>query len=393
MRFLSQLIAKGHWLIAVALLVFFMGCSSTPSLNPLDWWSGNSAPKLAELPAVKGSATLRLLWQAKMGTAGGVVFSPAVVAGSIYAADRAGNIARYDQSSGHQNWLVNVGRVLSGGVGADSSTAVVGTADGEVIAVDSENGSLRWRVRVSSEVLAAPVIAGDIVLVRSADSRIFALDAKDGRRRWVYQRSASTLAVRSPAGLVVSRGNVYSGFSGGKLVAMSLSTGGVRWEATVSLPRGSNDLDRVTDVVGLPWVLDREICAVAFQGRVACFDITNGNPIWGRDMSSVSGLAADARYLFVSDDGGAIHALDRANGTSIWKQDKLLRRSLTAPLSLGNHIIVADIQGFIHLVSRDSGEFEERISTDGSAVTAAPILIDKGFLVQTRAGGLFVFTN
>lgn len=391
MRLSYSSLARGFRLFGMLMVAALGGCSSVPSLNPLDWWSGTSAAKLAELPAIKSTVNLRLLWQAKVGSAGESVFSPAAIANFVFAADRDGNIAKVESTSGRQTWRVNVGRVLSGGVGADGSVVVVGTADGEIIAIEAESGTLRWRARVSSEVLAAPIIAGDVVLVRSADSRIFALDAKDGRRRWVYQRSASTLGVRSPVGLVTARGNAYAGFSGGKLVAISLSNGGVRWEATVSLPRGTNELDRVTEIVGLPWLSEREICAVAFQGRIACFDISNGNPIWGREMSSVSGLNADAGYLFVSDDRGAIHALDRANGTSIWKQDKLSRRNLTAPLSLGRHIVVSDIQGVIHLLSRDTGEFESRTVTDGSTVIAAPIIVDKGFLVQTRAGGLFAF--
>ena len=56
-------------------------------------------------------------------------------------------------------------------------------------------------------------------------------------------------------------------------------------------------------------------------------------------MSSTSGLALDARYAFVSDDKGMVYALDRSSGNSVWRQDKLSLRNLSAPLALGQEIV------------------------------------------------------
>lgn len=379
-------------LIVVVMMVHVAGCSSLPSINPMNWWTSDSRPKMAELPVINNAVSLRVMWQSNLGLSRTTVFSPVLVGGSVYGAAADGSVTKVDAGNGRAAWRAVAAKDLTGGVGADGSLVVVGTADGEVIALEADNGAVRWRARVSSEVLAAPAVAGELVLVRSADSRIFALDAKDGRRRWVYQRSAPALAVRSTVGLVVSRGNAYAGFSGGKLVAIALSNGGVRWEATVAVPKGSNELDRVTDIVGLPLVFEREVCAVAFQGRIACFDLSSGNSLWAREMSSVSGLGGDSQYVFVSDDKGAIHALDRATGTSIWKQDKLYLRNLTTPLPLGRLIGVADIQGYVHLIDRENGTFKARIATDGSAISATPIPLDGGLLIQTRAGNLFALS-
>src|SRR5258708_21806687 len=151
----------------------------------------------------------------------------------------------------------------------------VGTCAGEVIPLDAGWGEARWRAGVSSEVLSAPLVTGDLVIVRSADGRLFALDAKDGKRRWLYQRSSPPLSVRSPVGMVADRGNLLTGFAGGKLVSIALANGSVRWETTVALPRGATELERVTDVVGLPIAAEREVCAAAYQGRIGCFQLAN----------------------------------------------------------------------------------------------------------------------
>ena len=354
---------------------------------------GSSGPKMAELPELPTNIQVRTLWKASVGEAGDAVFFPALAVGSVYAAAQDGTVARFDSASGRELWRTNAGHSLSGGVGSDGALVAVGTIDGEVIALDAGSGQTRWSARVSSEVLAAPVVTGDLVIVRSADSRLFALDAKDGKRRWLYQRSSPALSVRSPAGIVVDRGYLFAGFSGGKLVSLALANGGVRWEATVALPHGTTELERVTDVVGLPVIAEREVCAVAYQGRIGCFDAANGNPLWSREMSSSAGLALDARYAFVSDEKGAVQALDRAGGSSVWKQDRLFLRRLTAPLPLGQQIAVGDVEGSVHFLSRDTGAFIGRVSTDGSPIRAPLVRLENGFLVQTREGDLYALSS
>lgn len=371
-----------------------MVSNTIDSINPLNWFGSRSAaPGMAPLPALAQSIKVSVLWQANIGNSQQAVFGPAVADGSVYAAASDGTIARLDAASGKQLWRISAGERLTGGVGAGAGLVLVGSGKGEVLAFDS-SGTALWKARVSSEVLAAPQVAQDVVVVRSADGRIFGLDAKNGKREWYYQRSTPALTVRSPVGISISAGVVYAGFAGGKLVAIDLANGAVRWEATVSVPRGTTELERVTDVVGLPVIDGREVCAVAYQGRIGCFGLANGQALWGREMSSTSGLALDARYAYVSDDKGAVHALDRSSGTSLWRQDKLKLRNLSAPLALGREIVVADIQGYVHVLERDSGAFTGRVATDGSPVSTNPVSLPNGsFLIQTRNGGLYAFST
>lgn len=352
---------------------------------------GGSAggPKPAVLELLAQPQALHALWSAHVGTAAAFQFSPALAGDALYAAARDGTVVRLDAAGGRERWRVALPAPLSSGVGADAATVAVATDDGAVFALDALTGKERWRARVSSEALAAPLVAAGLVLVRSADSRIHALDAADGKRRWAYQRAPAALRLRTPQGMTAHAGLLYAGFSSGKLVALALDGGALRWEASVADPKGTTELERVTDVVGAPVVVGREVCAAAFQGRVACFDAQNGNLLWARDLSSVTGVSADARHAYVSDERGAVHALDRSNGRSLWKQDKLAHRQLSLPLPLGAQIAVGDLEGIVHLLARDSGALVARARTDGSPVRAAPLALARGFLVQTQAGGLF----
>lgn len=346
-------------------------------------------PKPADPPRIQNAKRVRVLWSANVGAAERFTFLPALAGGSVYAAGRDGTVVRLDEQTGQVRWRAKLEMRLSGGVGADERTIAVASEEGEVAALDPEKGTVRWRARVSSEVLAPPAIGGGMVLVRSVDNRVFAFGADDGKRRWVYQRAPSSLVVRVPAGITISGALAYVGFPGGKLVAIALENGGLRWEATVGAPKGATELERVADVIGEPAVQEREVCAAAYRTRVACYDAATGRQLWGRDVASLSGVSLDARYAFVADERGAVHALDRSNGQSVWKQDKLAHRQLSTPLAGGEAVAVGDFEGYVHFLARDTGTFIARRETGGGAVRGAPRPMRAGILVQTQDGGLF----
>jgi outer membrane protein assembly factor BamB len=354
--------------------------------------SSSSGPKPAPLTELEKPVEVRALWSASVGDAERFSFTPALVGDSVIAAARDGTVMRVDAAKGSERWRVTVERRLSAGVGASERTAVVATEEGEVFALDAADGKTRWRARVSSEVLAPPAVGNGLVLVRSVDNRIFAFGEDDGKRRWVYQRAPASLIVRSPSGITIVGDTAYAGFSGGRLAAIALGNGGVRWESTVALPKGATELERVTDVVGEPVVQGREVCAAAYQGRVACFESANGRQIWTRELSSLTGVKLDARYAFVSDDRGGVHALDRSNGRSVWKQDKLGYRQLSQAVGTGNVVAVGDFEGYVHFLARDSGAFVARYASGGGAVRAAPVNLPSSLLIQTQDGTLVAVT-
>ena len=354
--------------------------------------SSSGGPTPAELVDIANPKEVRELWSAGTGSAGAFVFSPALAGDALYVAGRDGGVARLDSASGREVWRVSTDAALSGGVGASARTVVVASEEGEVIALEAGSGKPRWRGRVSSEVLAAPTVGEGLVLVRSIDNRIFAFGEEDGKRRWVYQRAPGSLILRAPAGVSILGDSAFAGFSGGKLVAVSLANGAQRWETTVALPKGANELERIADVVGTPALLGREVCAAAYQGRVACYEAASGKQLWARDLSSVTGVSVDARYAFVADERGTVHAFDRSNGATVWKQEKLANRQLSQPLPVGATVAVGDFEGQVHFLSRDSGEFVARYPT-GSTVRAAPVALSpSGLVVQTLDGGLYALS-
>ena len=352
---------------------------------------GSDAVKPSPLPQLKPTVQARVAWRNSLGDSKRYVFTPALRAGAIYAAANDGSVARFDAANGKQVWRASSGERLSGGVGADADQVLVGGEKGVVLAY-SLDGKRLWRSDVTSEVLSAPRSAGGLVVVRSGDGHIAALDAATGQRRWEYQATLPPLLLRADGGVAVTRSAVLAGLPGGKLVALNLETGAPIWDAMVAQPKGANELERITDIAAAPVVDGDHACAVTFQGRVACYELAKGALLWSRDASSVVGLAADQDTVFMVDENSVVMAFDKASGATVWKQDKLAARRLSAPAVVDSLVVVGDLEGYVHMLERDSGAFAARVPTDGSAISAQPLRIGGNVLVQTRRGGLYAIS-
>ncbi len=377
-------------ILAATAVVLLCGCQTIG--DAYDDLFGNPKAKIPELVPIKQTATLRVLWQAAVGSSEKNVFFPAVARGTVYAAGRGGQVAGFEPATGNAVTQFSADHTLGAGVGAGDGLILVGSDQSELLAFNDQ-GRLLWKVRVLGELLAPPATEQGVVVVRAGNNQIYGLNAADGKQRWLYQRTPPPLSVRAFAGVVLHRGAVFAGFAGGRLVALTLSTGTVGWENVVALPRGTTELERVADVTSLPVVDGDQVCAVAFQGRVACFDLQKGVQRWSRDVSSIGGLAVDSRYLYVTDDKSALLALDKSSGASLWRQDKLAGRALSGPLAVDSHVVVGDIQGYVHVLSVDTGALEARLETDGSAIVAPPVALGGSrFAVQTKNGGIFAMS-
>jgi outer membrane protein assembly factor BamB len=371
------------------------GCSAvSKTTDTVSGWFGSGKSKAAQpapLPPIKEGLQLAKVWSASAGDAGRFVFTPTADGEAVFVASAAGKVARLNVQNGNEVWRADSGKTLAAGAGAGAGLVLVGGRKGELIALDAATGTKRWEVVLSSEVTGMPMLERDVVIVRTGDGRVAGLSPADGNRKWLYVRQLPALSLQGTEGLAARDGMVYVGFSGGRLAALSADKGVQLWESTVSLPRGATELERVTDVVGNPVLDDKQVCAVSYQGRVACFERSKGTLIWARDISSSVGLGMDEQQVYVTDAKDAVTAFDKESGRAAWRQDKLANRRLTAPLALGRYVAVADFEGYVHLLSREDGSFAGRAKAEGGEVRAMPVDIGPGFAVQTAKGTVTAF--
>jgi outer membrane protein assembly factor BamB len=354
-------------------------------------WLTGGTKKPGPMPALTATVTPRINWQQSVGAAGPGI-APAVTSSSVYAAAKDGTLTRLDLATGRPIWRISAGRALSAGPGASDAIVVVGTDKGDVLAFDADGKAL-WTVRIASEVIAPPRVSDKVVLVFSGDGKIYGLNTADGKTLWVDPRTNPPLTIRNAAGGTVSRGGLLTGTAGGRLLAIDAQSGSIAWDGAVATPKGATELERIADVTSLPFVDEKEVCAAAYQGRVACFDLIRGTLLWSRDVSSLAGIVGDAQRLYVVDDKDGVQAFDRSNGASIWKQDVLAKRRIGGPQLIGDQLGVVDVEGYLHLLSRTDGAYVGRMATDGSLATTQPVQVAGGMLWQSEKGTVYSVTS
>lgn len=351
-------------------------------------WFGGGDKKMSPLTEYQATAKAQIQWQKSVGKYSPIGFAPLLQNGVVYSAAVNGQVAAIDAASGKELWRTTIKDELSAGVGGGNGGVLVGTRKGEVVYLDSA-GKQKWRSQVSSDILVAPQAAGDVVVARTVDGRMVGLNQSDGKRRWLQQRTNPPLVLRNLGPVTVENALIYAGMPGGRLMATNAGDGSLAWETLVSQPRGATELERIADVASAPLLDGERVCAVSYQGRLACFDSEKGNLDWYRDASSATGLAKDERAIFTADANGVVIAFLKTGGTVLWRQEKLKGRKLSGPAVSGNYVVVGDVEGFVHLLSRETGELAARVATDKSPILAAPLANERGVLVQTEKGNLY----
>jgi outer membrane protein assembly factor BamB len=344
--------------------------------------------KPAVLTTYPAGLSVQMGWKVQIGSGSGVGFAPAVVDSTVYGAAANGAVGKYDLSTGNAIWTAKLDVRLTAGVGSDGKTTAVVARDGTVIALD-DTGAVKWRSKATSDVSVPPVVGYGVVVVRSGDYRIQAFNAETGDRIWNVQRPGPALALRAPARIALFDGLIITGIPGGKLIAINAVSGDVQWEGIVAAPKGATDLERVNDVVGLPVLAPPLLCAVAFQGRILCFDLASGGrPVWSKNFSSAVGLTIDSTQAYSPNQSDAVSAFSLKDGALNWTQDALRYRKLTSPAVLGNAVAVGDYDGYVHFMAADDGRLLARIAVGGGRINAPLIATPQGVLVKTGDGSL-----
>lgn len=364
-------------LTALALLAVLAGCSI---------FSSSSAPKPAVLETLAvGAIPGRVVWNTRVDN---IQFPLSIVARGtqFVVAGGDGVVQGLQAADGAVLWRTEVGAKLAAGVGSDGRFAAVVTRNNDLVVIDA--GAVIWRKTLATPVTAAPLVAGERVFVLSVDRQVLAFDALDGRKIWELRRPGEPLTLAQAGVIGVYKDTLVVG-QGARLTGVDPIKGTVRWEANVANPRGTNEVERLADLVAPLQRQGETLCARAFQSAVGCVSGERGVTLWSRNVGGVNGIGADADYVFGGDGSDRLTAWKIGNGDTFWTAEQLSNRKLSVPLSFGKSVIVGDFEGYVHFLSRDTGKTELRLSTDGSPIVAAPVALGKTVLVATRNGGLF----
>lgn len=302
-----------------------------------------------------------------------------------------GQVQALNFKDGNRIWTQKLGVPISSSAGVGENLILVGSHKGDVVALSATDGKEIWRTQVSSEVLVPPQISQGVIVVRTADGKLFGLTSQNGKQLWVYERSTvPLLTLRGTSTPLVVNDLIIAGFDNGKLAALELHTGKVLWEAPIAVPSGRTELERMIDIDADPLLANKVIYVSSYQGRTVAIDLLQGKLLWERDIFSYVGLGIDDHALYVTDTKSHIWALDRNTGASLWKQTQLQARGLTAPVSIGDYVVVGDKEGYLHWLQRDSGKFSARYRLSHYHILVPPLVVGDSLVAYDSRGQLVV---
>lgn len=364
----------------LSLLGALAGCS---------YFGGGSAkPKPAELGANVPVLGVRQVWVAKIGGVQGLPLMVDVRGSVATLASADGVVVGIDARTGGDLWRVSLGEPLAAGVGSDGKWHAVVSRGNEIIVLEA--GRELWRQRLTSQVYTAPLVAGARVFVLGADRSVAAFDARNGHRLWGQSRPGEPLVLRQP-GLLTAVGDTLVVGLSGRMVGFNPDNGIVRWEAPLASPRGTNDVERLVELVAPFSRVDGSVCARAFQAAVGCVNAARGGVEWVQKANGGQGINGNEAALFGAESNGVVTAWRRTDGARLWTSDRLQYRKLTAPLLLGRSVVVGDDSGMVHLLSREDGSPLNRLQTDGSGIAATPVVVADTLVVVTHNGNVYGF--
>lgn len=349
--------------------------------------SSNPKPQPKPLPPVVALMGTQLAWTAQVGTAPATA-KPFVLGNRIYLAGGAGAVVVIDAETGRDVWRASLATPLATGVGSDGETAAVVTRENALVAL--ADGSERWRAQLPAQVFTAPLVAGKRVFVVTAERTVLAYDGATGARLWTQSRPGEPLVLRQGGVLLAVGDTLVVGLSG-RLTGLNPQNGAVRWEVAIATARGTNEVERLVDMVGPTSRVGDSVCARSYSAAVGCVDAARGTLGWTQPAQGFTGLGGDDRLVFGTESDGRVRAWQRADGAVAWTSERLKHRELSAPLAVGRVVALGDGTGTLHLLSREDGSELTRLTTDGSAVIGSPVVAGQVLVAQTRNGGVFAW--
>jgi len=374
--------------------VFLAAVAGLSGCSTLTGWMGNDdeeANQPAPLLDIVTEVDTKRLWSATLSGGQGKGYyhlRPVIEGNAIYAAGSDGEVAALDKASGERIWRIDLDSEISAGVGVGGGLVLVGTSDGQVHALSEQDGSELWAQQIPGEILAPPQSNGRVVVVQSYNGELHGLNASDGAHLWAYDSNVPVLTLRGNSTPIIFERFAIAGFGNGRVVALDLKTGALRWEARVAIAQGRSEIDRLVDIDGTMLLLPPVLWAVSYQGYLVVIDVASGRKLRQEEVSSYVGLEQGFGNVYVVEESGTVIAFFRNSSGIRWEQGDLTYRRLSTPRAVKGYVVVGDFEGYLHFMSQLDGRIVGRTQVDGDGVRANMLSEDDVLYVYGNSGKL-----
>lgn len=368
------------------------------------WYNINDAMQYGHL----GITGLERSSSAKIGEgekfAQGIVPTPVVAQGTLYAMDGIGAISAHrTKDVSDVRWVAtdlveeDEPSMIGGGLSLGENTLYAVSGYGKLGAFDAKDGKKKWIVAVGVPVRGAPQVAGNVVVVLTVDNQTLGFDAESGRALWTHRGLRETAVYLSAVSPVIAEDTVISAYSSGELNALRLSTGSPIWGDALVNPERTRASDVFTGIDADPVVKDSIVYAISTSGMMVANALLNGRPIWQQKISGHDTPWVVGNMIYVLTDKHQLVALSRRDGSVVWVKNLArtddgqdVTPTLYGPILAGNAVIVFNDDGELTTFRpRDGKIFATYDIEDGLA--APPVIAEGTLFMVTRSARIVAY--
>lgn len=284
---MNFLAGRGSFLVALAncmgLALLLSACSSTPD-----------KPAPTALSEFKPTLTITKTWATQLSPVAAPLTAH-INQDQLAVVGTNGLVTVLNADTGAEIWRLALNTPIAAGVGSDGTRLAVITNSNELMALSK--GQVLWKFKLPALALTAPFVAGGRVFALTADRTVTAFDGASGQVLWRQQRSGDALVLKQAGILTSFQDNLLVGLSG-RLVALNPVNGVSKWEVTIGSSRGTNEVERLVDLVAGVSRVNNTVCARSFQTSVTCVDALKGSNLWTRTAQGHVGLAGTESAVF-----------------------------------------------------------------------------------------------
>lgn len=309
--------------------------------------------------------------------------------GLLYVGSREGTLLALEDDSGDVRWELPFDAAVSSkptivdlsgdGDTRQAALLLVGTDNGALHAIDLDTRETRWSYETSGKIRQPPITFEGVVFFVNSRDQVFALDLRTGQWRWQYEQEFQTdFTINGKAGLVFvpaldetlgEPGVLYTGFDGGRVVALGGGSGEALWLQSVAPPEGGDFID--CDTTPLVDHERREVIVAGMATGVFAMSMDDGSTRWTFPIRGVGGLAwGPGGEIIGTSSLQGVFALER-DGSPLWRTP-VDPGVLSAPVVVLDTVFVTHSETGLLGFDIPTGRFLAQINP-GSGMSSVPV--------------------
>jgi outer membrane protein assembly factor BamB len=260
--------------------------------------------------AINSSTGQQIWMQITANRENSVWSSPAVSSGRLYVGTRDHNLYCINETTGSILWQFLSNNEIDSSPVATTNKVIFNTINGTSYCLNSETGSLQWTSNYGSNYgsFASPAII-DENTVAIAGGNLYVINVLTGQVIWQF---GSSYLDNSPA---IAEGKIFADYWGG-LVCLDAITTLPLWN--ISFPGSMGPLYRSSPAIAAGMVFVQSSSSV---NNFLCINASTGAIVWTSTVGSFdfcsSPAVADGK-VFIGADDGKLYCFNATNGQVIW---------------------------------------------------------------------------